>query len=542
MMAVRQLSVDIISMLKGNGFQKLDDQVGKAKTKISRMSKLADNSFVRMGTGFFGAAAAVEVYKKAIEGANVQLEQEMKLRSTLTAQGFSKDQIQGVKDYASELQNLGVVGDEVTLAGAQQLATYNLTEQQLKDLLPALQDVSVQQEGLNVSTGGAISVANMMGKAIMGQVGALSEAGITLNDYQTEMIKTGNQSQKVAALIEAVTMNVGEQNKEAAKTPMGRIKQVENAIGDVYEEIGFQLMRSRASFYDFIGDNLEGIKNFVLNGANFFQDFGSGVMKVISSIWEGFKNMPSDVKLVIEAVAAFFLISTFPIAGAVVVLQDIWAAFSGGKSVTEDVFNSVMDFLGIGYKFKEFRGDVKELWATFQEGEYLKSFFESIGLVIRGALINPLKAVIKMLKGDFKGAWEVMGDTGSDIKKFSDNVMQREQKRKGSSLTREEMQYAPALSQGVLSPVNITQGVLSPVNITQGEQKRKGSSLTREEMQYTPALSQGVLSPVNITQGSITITQATDINGIEKIITKKNNELLESVFTMQNGRGRQWVY
>ncbi|WP_319371960.1 hypothetical protein [uncultured Ilyobacter sp.] len=494
-MAVRKLEVDIVSMLKGNGFAKLDGQVDKAKNKISRMGKLMDNSFVRMGASFFGAAAAVGVYKKAIEGANIQLEQEIKLQSTLSAQGFTKGQIQGVKDYASELQTLGIVGDEVTLAGAQQLATYNLTEQQLKSLMPTLQDVAVQQDGYNVSTGTAVNVANMLGKAIMGQAGALSRAGITLNAYQEEMIKTGNQSQKVAALIEAVRMNVGEQNKEFLNTPEGRIIQVQNRIGDVYENIGFQLKKGRVAFFDFIGDNLEGIEDMVMSGIAFFQDMGSGIAKGVGAIWDAFQAMPEDVKTVIELVGGFFFLSAFPITGAIIVLQDLWAAFSGGESVTEDVFNSVMNFLGLSYRFTDFRDDVKELWAAFKEGEYLKTIFEWIGLSIKGFLINPIKAVLRLLKGDWKGALDTIKDTGKQAYDFG-------------------------------------------VNIKEREQKRKGLSLTREEMEYTPALVQGPLSPVSVTQGNIYITQATDINGIEKIVDKKNSELAESLYLLSKGRGR----
>jgi hypothetical protein len=43
------------------------------------------------------------------------------MRNTTNA---TDEQIQSVKDLASELQGLGVVGDEVQLAGMQELATY----------------------------------------------------------------------------------------------------------------------------------------------------------------------------------------------------------------------------------------------------------------------------------------------------------------------------------------------------------------------------------------------------------------------------------
>src|SRR3712207_7076087 len=59
------------------------------------------------------------------------------------------------------------VGDEVTLAGAQQLATYNLTEESLKKLMPAMQDVIVQQKGLKGTGQDAVGVANMLAKGLL---------------------------------------------------------------------------------------------------------------------------------------------------------------------------------------------------------------------------------------------------------------------------------------------------------------------------------------------------------------------------------------
>src|SRR3712207_213821 len=86
------------------------------------------------------------------------------------------------------------VGDEVTLAGAQQLATYNLTEESLKKLMPAMQDVIVQQKGLKGTGQDAVGVANMLAKGLLGQTGILQKAGITLTEYQEKMIKTGRKS------------------------------------------------------------------------------------------------------------------------------------------------------------------------------------------------------------------------------------------------------------------------------------------------------------------------------------------------------------
>ncbi|CAL7900317.1 hypothetical protein FUSNEC_GEN_129_10635 [Fusobacterium necrophorum subsp. funduliforme] len=218
-MAVRKLSIDIMSYLKGKGFEAVDSQIKKVKSSLSSLKSFTDSGLFKMAAGYFTVNTLIAQYNKAIEASNFQIEQETKLYSTLKGQNFRDEQIESIKSYASELQKVGVVGDEVTLAGAQQLATYNLTEESLKKLMPAMQDVIVQQKGLKGTGQDAVGVANMLAKGLLGQTGILQKAGITLTEYQEKMIKTGKQEEKVAALVEAVKMNVGEQNAEFLKTP-----------------------------------------------------------------------------------------------------------------------------------------------------------------------------------------------------------------------------------------------------------------------------------------------------------------------------------
>lgn len=56
---------------------------------------------------------------------NIQQEAEAKLaRVMLNTMGATDEEIQSIKDLASAQQQLGVIGDEVQLAGAQELGTY----------------------------------------------------------------------------------------------------------------------------------------------------------------------------------------------------------------------------------------------------------------------------------------------------------------------------------------------------------------------------------------------------------------------------------
>ena len=52
--------------------------------------------------------------------------------------GATDDEIASIKQLASEQQKLGVIGDEVQLAGAQQVATFLKEKSSIETLLPAM--------------------------------------------------------------------------------------------------------------------------------------------------------------------------------------------------------------------------------------------------------------------------------------------------------------------------------------------------------------------------------------------------------------------
>ncbi|MBR1436124.1 MAG: hypothetical protein IJ584_13560, partial [Bacteroidales bacterium] len=102
------------------------------------------------------------------EQAEMQLETAM--RNTMDAMD---EDIQSIKDLCSAQQQLGVIGDEVQLAGAERLATFLHEKESLEQLIPAMNDVAAARYGLNVSGQNMASIAEAIGKAVDGQSTAL---------------------------------------------------------------------------------------------------------------------------------------------------------------------------------------------------------------------------------------------------------------------------------------------------------------------------------------------------------------------------------
>ena len=152
--------------------------------------------------------------------------------------GATQAEIQSIKDLTSAQQELGVIGDEVQLSGAQQIATFLTEADSLEVLIPAMNNLLAQQKGLNATTQDAVTVGNLMGKVMQGQTSALTRVGITFSEAEEKVLKYGTESERAAMLSQVITNNVGEMNAALAQTESGKQQQLVNTLGDMKETLG----------------------------------------------------------------------------------------------------------------------------------------------------------------------------------------------------------------------------------------------------------------------------------------------------------------
>lgn len=207
--------------------------------RISAVGK----SFIK--TGAIATAISVPVIKgikDALSAYEVQATAETKLTEIYKSRmGVGKQAAKQTMELASALQKEGVIGDEVALSGAQQLATYAKYPETVNKLLPSMENLLAQQKGVNATTDDAVNIGNLMGKVMMGQTGALKRVGISFTEAQEKVLKYGTEEEKAAMLSEVINQNVGNMNKTLAKTPAGKMQQLQNTLGDIKEQLGAAL-------------------------------------------------------------------------------------------------------------------------------------------------------------------------------------------------------------------------------------------------------------------------------------------------------------
>ena len=402
------LKFSIDTYLKSEGFKQFKAYLKESMNLSKRFKEVAGSTLGQLAIGYFTINGLVGQYNKAVEASNYQIEQEAKLYNTLRAQNFRDEQIKSIIDLTASLQSLGVVGDEVTIAGAQQLATYRLQEDSIKKLLPTMQDLLVKQKGLNGTGQDMEAIASIFAKSMNGQTMALKRSGIILSEREEQLLKVGTEEQKVALLTEAVRRSIGEQNKEMLKTPEGKITSAKNRIGDLYEVWGMSVRETRAKFWEFVADNAEGLQDVVNRvfkaGASFVDTF----LGVFRDIKKGFNALPDSAKNAFKIIGGLALATKFPLVTLFLAIEDIFGAFQGKESFTEDAINALLKFTRFDYRFADLRKGVSDFFDLLTKGA--DSGIEKINLTtkILSDLLDILKGgagLLQMLWGGTMGLY-----------------------------------------------------------------------------------------------------------------------------------------
>ena len=120
-------------------------------------------NFAALATGIDAAQRSFNQLQGAMQGLAdayaVQEVAETKLTTVMRQRmGATDAEIQSIKELASAQQEIGVIGDEVQLSGAQQIATFLNERDSLAALMPAMNNLLAQQKGLSATTGDAVQV------------------------------------------------------------------------------------------------------------------------------------------------------------------------------------------------------------------------------------------------------------------------------------------------------------------------------------------------------------------------------------------------
>jgi hypothetical protein len=278
----------------GTGFQRANRGMRQLTTQAGvlagRMKGVATGFLsikgILLGAGF---ARVVGFFSSMVTALEEQEAAQVRLATALRASGnFTAEAFANLQEYARGLQQVTAFGDEAILSMQGMLATFKATPEQIRELTPAILDMSA-------ATGVALDqVAIMIGKALTGQIGGLRRVGVDIS-------RAAFEADGFRAIIKELNSEFGGMAQAMAQTPVGQLRQLKNLWGDMKEEMGKAIVESGAfnALMDTLREGMDQLKGFLAANPDFLGNlFATGV-----SALKGFISlMPGLLGLIASAV------------------------------------------------------------------------------------------------------------------------------------------------------------------------------------------------------------------------------------------------
>ena len=234
----------------GSLFVNVAANTGKFSSGMKRAGK-DTRTFQKSVTMLKGAVGALGVglsagalfmgLKKTLSLAQQQIDAETKLASVLRSTGYAAGLgAEELGKFASQLQRVTNFGDEVTLNMMALVATFkNIKGDVFKETTRIIQDMATVMD-MDLRSA-AIQVGKAINDPITGLT-MLTRVGITFTTEQKNMIRALQESGDLMGAQKVVMQELQSQFGGAAEAMVNPIVQLKNALGDVGETIGGELL------------------------------------------------------------------------------------------------------------------------------------------------------------------------------------------------------------------------------------------------------------------------------------------------------------
>lgn len=287
----------------------MDKHLQKASNKVKAFGNATKEAMKKAAKytaiGFGALTAATGVFlKQSIDAAKEKLKADKLLEANLKrTNNYSIDRINSLKDEAGALQDLGVIGDDVIVAGAGQLAMYKLSHDQIKKTMPILSDMVAKEKGFNATQEDSIAMADAIGKALDGKTKGLLKYGVQLTKAEEKVFKTMKAEKRLDFIVKKVNKSIGGTNKALRETDEGKIISAQGAFGDMQAEVGKKLMPYLGKLAVWFHSKIPGIQDLILGTADKVEQliikvdpYITQIKQLFGSLWDRGKPALEEFK------------------------------------------------------------------------------------------------------------------------------------------------------------------------------------------------------------------------------------------------------
>ena len=212
-------------------------------------------SLIGIGLSLFAGFAAAGIFHKIFEGASdqaIEAGQRARQLSILLLQhneirqrglGFAQRQVALIFEANEALAKQGALGKDVLDTASAQLSIYGYSPKKIAAMAGPMGDLLVTMRGVNATQEDSANLANAWGKAVRtGMLKPMQKFGFFMDKKKFAALSPTNRNKEI--------MNFARGFKGAsaqgANTPEGRIQKLKDAMKDLSEQMGNELLPAQA--------------------------------------------------------------------------------------------------------------------------------------------------------------------------------------------------------------------------------------------------------------------------------------------------------
>ena len=373
--------------------------------------------------GFFSIYSLINLGREAITQSQTLAQAEIKLTSLMKQRmGATNDTVTAIRQLIEEQSKLGVVSKTALTRGAEQLSMYVHSAKALKELMPAIANLTAKRGGFMATEDDAEEVATQLGEAIReGTTTPLEQSGIYLTEAEIEKFKhLTTEEARAAYLADVIAENVGDINKALANTPIGAMTQLKNNFKELLSTLGIFLANVLKPIVQWLNTIVVACNNALkalgkllgfdmTGGATSVGDIGTGGGSTeidtggVDSATDSYNDAADAADKATEANEKF--------KGSLMGFDEI-NVLSDNTNKKKDDFDPTDITPGEGGQLIPEVGELTEADSIFSKfGDKMKAFMDEI--------LEPFKNAWKLYGNDLKEEWK---DLVESFKHFCDSL------------------------------------------------------------------------------------------------------------------------
>lgn len=263
-----------------------------------------------------------------------------------------------ITQKAAGIQSRGMFGDEAMIAGAAELATYFSDTEAVLSMMDTLTNYAAgMSNGQAVDASAMVDYATNLGKIMSGSFDAMKDRGFEFTEAQKAIIEGTATEQQIIAALGAEYLSLSSDMQAAAViqgvinegwsgmyeamsgAPMGLIQQLNNALGDIQENVGAGIYPAVLDLVQTVQNSLPQINTAAMGlatvlgfGITLLTNLVGGAMAFGSAVSENWSWIEPIVWGVVAALGAYGAV-LLVVNGAQMVHNALEAVSNGLKTV-----------------------------------------------------------------------------------------------------------------------------------------------------------------------------------------------------------------